>query len=101
MKKILFAILILILPFIWAMAEQRIQIPADFKIEKNIFKETLVRNLADEEIFELVGLEIFDNHIYFCNGKPPEIVKLNLNGKVILRGEDRVRDPGNFITSSV
>lgn len=68
------------------------------KSAENLTKDTLICNLAEPEIFQPLDFQIINDFIIMGNGKPTEIVKLNLSGKVLTRSNNKVgRGPGEFI----
>ena len=98
MKKILPVIFLLSLTFIVMPGEVKIvNVPKNITVETDGFKETLVRNLCEqEEIFMVTSLVIYDDHIFLISMKPVGIYKLDLQGKTIAKGSGEGQGPGEF-----
>jgi len=79
------------------MSVKIVTLPDDIKVEENIFKETLVRNLSDVEIYEAFNLYVIDGAIYIANSKTPEIVKLSMQGLLLGRAGNKGQGPGEFV----
>jgi len=74
-----------------------VYIPEDIRAEENTAKETVVRELSEQEIFKTGFLYCVDDSLYFFNPKPPEIVKLTLHGDVVKRIHKYGRGPCEYI----
>ena len=67
-------------------------------IARNIEKSRIICNLIEKEIFQLLDFQVIDDFIIIGNGKPSEIVKMSLSGKILNRSGDKEgRGPGEFI----
>ncbi len=74
-----------------------VYIPDNIKAEENSAKETFVHNLSDEKIFVSGAIYAIDDKIYFLNKNPLEIIKLTLQGKVLIRNKNYGEGPGEFL----
>ena len=91
------AVFLLMVPqLIFPQTVKEVQIPKDVKIEENIIKETLIKNLFDEEIYQMGNFYIIDDYIYMTNYRPPKIMKINLKGEFVGKGGRRGQGPGEF-----
>ena len=72
-------------------------IPNNIQIKENIAIESVLCNLADSEIYQPIDLQVIDDFMIIGNAKPSEIVKLDLNGNVLIRKAKEGRGPGEFI----
>jgi len=77
----IFGIVFIFLPSLEGTAKT-IDIPSEIKIEENTVKETRIRNLSDDEIFQVLSLYFYDNSFYLVKLKPIEIIHLNLAGEI-------------------
>jgi len=97
MRKLITAISLLIFTqLIFPQTIKEVQIPKGVKIEGNIIKVTLIKNLFYEEIYQMGVFYIIDDYIYMTNYKPPEIMKINLKGEFVGKGGRRGQGPGEF-----
>jgi len=97
MEKWITAIFLLIFSqLIFPQTVKEVEIPKNIKIEESIIKETLIKNLFYEEIYQIGVFYIIDDYIYMTNYRPPEIMKLNLKGELVDRGGRRGQGPGEF-----
>ena len=67
---VLVLLLIAVVQFLPGQNVKTVFIPDDIKIEENAAKETVVRNLSDQEIFITGFLYCVDDYLYFFNRKP-------------------------------
>lgn len=92
-------ICILVIPFVvFSQQVKTVKVPGDANIQKSGVEETFIRNLAeDEKIYQPLGMTVLNDFIYIGNGKPIEIVKLNLAGQTVVRQGREGRGPGEFV----
>lgn len=73
-----------------------IEIPGEVKIEGDGFKESLLANLSQYEIFEAGTLYYIDGSLLLTNPKKQEIVKLTSVGELLGRLQKSGQGPGEF-----
>jgi 6-bladed beta-propeller len=97
-RSIFFLFLFVSIPFQSASEVKKVHIPKNFKVEKNIFKETTVSNLSEVgEIFISGYLFYIDGFLYMSGVDPVELVKISLDGKIVGRISKKGQGPGEFI----
>jgi hypothetical protein len=98
MKRLLLIIFLLAMTFTMMAGNVKIvDVPGDVTIEKGAFKETLLRNLCEEEeIYDVMSITVFDDFIYILSAKPIGIYKLDFQGKTIDRAGREGQGPGEF-----
>lgn len=83
----------------WLLAAEdlvKIQV-AERQISQSGIKEIFLRNLAEEEeIYFPTSIEVSNNHLFFTNNKPLQLVKTDLAGKTIATGGLEGEGPGEF-----
>ncbi len=72
-------------------------IPDGIQVVKENINESMLKNLSDIDIYQPIDIQVIDNFIVIGNGKPSEIIKLDLNGNVLIRKGKEGRGPGEFI----
>jgi hypothetical protein len=97
MKKIIFLIILFYYSNSFLFSVKLI-LPDKIEFAENLSKETLICNLDESGIFQPLDVQVMNDFIIVGNGKPIEIVKLNLSGKVLIRSKNREgRGPGEFV----
>lgn len=98
MKQLLCILCLFLTPFSITAGDVRvIYISEDVAIEKDGFKEIFIRNLCEEEeIYQVMGITLLNDHIFLISEKPTGVFKLNLLGKTIARAGRRGEGPGEF-----
>jgi hypothetical protein len=97
MKKWIIVVFLFMVPqLIFPQTVKEVEIPKNIKIEESIIKETLIKNLFYEEVYQMGAIYIIDDYIYMTNYRPPEIMKINLEGEFIGKGGRMGQGPGEF-----
>lgn len=74
-----------------------VHLPDEIKVEKNVAKETVVRNLTEEaELFKTHPFFLIDGFIYMFKRKPAELIKFTNDGKIVGRVGREGQGPGEF-----
>jgi hypothetical protein len=97
LRKAIVSVLLLLLSLILVAENVKtVLVPENVRVKTDYCKETLVKNLADVEIYESIAIDAFNNTLFILNLKPPEMIRLDLKGNVLLRGGKRGDGPGEF-----
>lgn len=67
-----------------------------FKANDNATRETVIKNLAEDEIYYTSEISVIDGFIYLTYGKEQRIIKLSPMGKVLARFGKIGQGPGEF-----